>query len=199
MTPEEKCRTVFFERIKGLLLQGELLNIQDAYWLAERAHHGQFREGGEPYITHPIAVALLLVDRGYHQKSILIKALCHDVVEDTDAPTDLVIKICGYEKWVSLNTLSNNEPVFESHTGRLIGRRRKSDAEYRGEIAITLEENRLIKLADRTHNLSTMDYWEKARRIAYAEETRDWILPIADITNAWFAEQLRKMVNKELA
>lgn len=198
MLSQDECRLLFFERIKGLP-QGELLGIQDAFWLAERAHRGQFRDGGEPYITHPVAVALLLIDRGYRQKNTIIKALCHDIVEDTDAPTNLVIKVCGYENWVSLNTLSKNEPIFDSHTGRLIGRRKKSVAEYRDDMVVTLEENRLVKLADRTQNMSMMDCWPKERRVAYAQETREWILPIADITDTWFAERLRELVNKELA
>lgn len=199
MMSEDECRTLFFERIKGLLLPaGELLDIQDVYWFVERAHRGKFRDGGEPYITHPAAVALILVDRGYHHKNILIKALCHDVVEDTDAPANLIIKVCGYENWVSLNVLSKNEPIFEAHTGRLLGRREKSNTEYRGEMAIAFHEDRLVKLADRKHNMSTMDCWDKARRVAYAEDTREWILPIADATHSWFAKQLREAIQKEL-
>ena len=197
MTPEEDCRKSFFEKIRDLPA-GDLLDIRDAYGFIELAHRRQFRDGGEPYIPHCAAVASLLFDRGYRDKDIIIVALGHDVVEDTDSPTSAVIAYCGHDNWKAIDLLSKNQPIFSPFTGQLLGRRNKSKREYFGELACGPKKVRLVKPADRVHNMRTMDIWPKERRVAYAQETQEWILPIADATDAWFAEQLRELVKKEL-
>ena len=199
MASAEMNRMKFFERIASLSV-GDLLEIQDAYWLAKNAHRPQApRDTGERVFEHPRSVAWILIERDYLWKSILVKGFCHDIVEDTNTPTNIIVRICGYETWKSLVTLSKSVPVFNPVTGQLMGRYRKPLEVYFAELKQAVVEDRLVKLADRLHNMSTMDAWTKEHRMAYATETKEWLLPIADATDSWFAERLREMVAKELA
>ncbi len=196
MAPAEN-RLKFFERL-ATLPAGDLIEIQDAYWLAKNAHRLQERDEGQRYFEHPRAVALLLIERGYLDKSIITKALLHDVVEDTNTPTNVIVRVCGYETWKSLITLSKSVPVFDPVTGQLMGRYKKPLEVYFDELARAIIEDRLVKLADRLHNMSTMSVWTADRCAAYAEETQKWILPIAYATDEWFADRLREEVRKYL-
>jgi (p)ppGpp synthase/HD superfamily hydrolase len=198
MVPAELNRMKFFERIANLPA-GDLLEIQGAYWLAKNAHRPeQPRDNGERVFEHPRGVAWTLIERNYIWRSILVKAFCHDVVEDTNTPTNVIVKLCGYETWKSLVTLSKRVPVFNPVTGQLMGRYEKPQAVYFDEIAKASEEDRLVKLADRLHNMSTMEAWEPERRKGYAMETKTWLIPIAEATDQWFAEQLGESIKKEL-
>jgi len=140
----------------------------------------------------------MLIDRGYRTKNPIIKGLLHDVVEDTNTPPHIIVRVCGHEIWTSLLVLAKYVPVFDPVTGQILGRYRKTDPEYFGELARAEAEDRLVKLADRLQNMGTMDPWDKERRIKYATETKEWILPIADATDSWFAERLHGAVKKEL-
>lgn len=197
MVPKEMNRKMFFERIGGLPA-GDLLDIQNAYWLSKNAHRLQERDEGVRYFEHTRGVAWILIERGFLRKSIIVKAFCHDVMEDTNTPTSVIVGICGYETWKSLITLSKSIPLFDPVTGQLMGRYKKSPEVYYGEIAGAPEEDRLVKLADRLHNMGTMRVWTPEHRGNYALETREWIIPIAEATDLWFAEQLHRMVKKEL-
>lgn len=82
---------VVYDDLKQMILESgrpyDMEMLDKAYHLAERAHDGQFRRSGEPYICHPLHVAMLLVDLGMDTES-LAAALMHDVVEDTSVTLD---------------------------------------------------------------------------------------------------------------
>lgn len=197
MALPEMNRKKFFDHLAGLSA-GDLLEIQGAYWLAKNAHRPDApRDSGERYFEHPRAVAMTLIKRNYRNKTAIIKALLHDVIEDTNTPPHIIVCICGREIWASLLILSKYVPVFDPVTGQIIGRYVKTPEEYYSELAKASEENRRVKLADRLHNMSTMDSWEKERRIKYATETKRWILPIANALDPWFAERLSEAIEKE--
>lgn len=152
--------------------------LERAYRLAESAHGGQLRQSGEPYLTHPLAAADILLDllRRRADLTILIAALLHDTVEDTAA--------------VSLEAL---EKQFGAEVATLVdGVTKISDLPFRSPEVTQSENYRkmllsmardirviLIKLADRLHNMRTLDWLEPARRRRIAQETLDIYAPIA--------------------
>jgi guanosine-3',5'-bis(diphosphate) 3'-pyrophosphohydrolase len=137
--------------------------VKKAYLFAEEAHKGQTRASGEPYITHPLAVASILADM-HMDHQCLMAALLHDVIEDTGIPKHIIGKefddvvadlVDGVSK---LNTM-----LFES--------RAEAQAENFQKMALAMAKDIrviLVKLADRLHNMQTLDALdgEHRRRIA---------------------------------
>ncbi len=125
---------------------------------AERKHAGQFRKGGEPYITHPVAVAEYLEEKGYGI-DYLITALFHDLLEDTDATEEEIERLGGKAVLEAVKLLTKRK-------GFVIG-----------EYAENIRKNQMaftVKGADRLHNLkSAFACCEEFRR-RYAEESRKY-------------------------
>ncbi len=146
--------------------------LRRAYRVAHRAHHGQLRKSGEPYITHPLAVACILADLG-SDTTTLIAALLHDTVEDTH---------------YTLGQLSKD---FGSDVAHLVDGVTKLDKVHFGGIAeaetirkMILAAGRdirvfVIKLADRLHNMRTLGAKSVASRRRIATVTRDILVPLA--------------------
>lgn len=197
MTSSEMLLESFFTKLMGMPM-GDLYDIQATYWLAEKAHFGQKRDDGKDYITHPVEVAELLLQRHYSSKGVIQKALLHDAFEDTDIQPYLVEMVAGYNVRYSALLLSKITQEFSPLTGRLIGRHRKTDEQYYGAIAVADREDRVVKLADNVKNMSSMGIWPKDRRVKYAEKTEKWLLPIARATDEWFADRLQALVDREL-
>lgn len=122
--------------------------LQDAYWFAEEFHQGQYRKSGEPYITHPLHVAILLAELGLDDCAIAA-GLLHDVVEDTGCTTrglvdhfgeDVAFLVEGVTKLDQLSCVSREERQLESY--------RKMFVAMAQDIRVII-----IKLADRLHNM----------------------------------------------
>jgi len=192
-------REQFFERL-GNLPHGDLRAVMLAYWLSKDAHRVQTRDDGGRYFEHPRAVALLLIEHGYRSGTVIVQALLHDVVEDTFVPPEAIVSLFGKEAWRGLFLLSKRVPTFDPVTGKLIGRTKKSDDEYYDDISSAEVGTRLVKCADRRHNLRTMSgSWARDRQIKYAAEARDRILPIAEKTDKRFASALQDTIADVLA
>jgi GTP diphosphokinase / guanosine-3',5'-bis(diphosphate) 3'-diphosphatase len=152
----------------------DIKRVRDAYRFADEAHLGQFRSSGEPYITHPIAVAGLCAEWKLDAQAIMA-ALMHDAMEDCGitkmelierfgAPTaDLVD---GLTKLDKLQFSTREESQAESFRKMLLAMSR--------DVRVIL-----IKLADRLHNMRTMDAVATTKRIRVARETLDIYAPIA--------------------
>ncbi len=179
-----------------LMSLGDREEVQLAYHIAKDAHRKQLRDGGERYFEHARGVALILIERGVRPATAFIKALLHDALEDSFVPIAMYIQCFGIELYRSLDTLSKLIPVFDPITGKLRGRLKKPIAEYFAALAIASVEDRLVKLADRLHNLRSMGSWPIERQRKYVRETVEWLLPIADATDPWFAQQLRTEIAK---
>jgi|GEM_PF-1460123 len=164
-----------------------------AYWLAKNAQRGQTRDGGERYFEHVRGVALLLIENGYSDAEIIIKALLHDLIEDTETPFSIIIMLFGKEVFESLLLLSKNEPVFDE-SGTVIRRIKLSDEVYYGNLVGAAQSDRLVKCADRLHNLLSMGVWPRLRQIPYAIHTEKFALPLAMETDETFYTLLKFQV-----
>lgn len=162
------------EKASAYMKEQDLIRIQEAYVFAEKAHHGQVRKSGEPYILHPVAVADILVDMQMDVLSI-IAALLHDVVEDTTVDLQMVRAKFGETCAMLVDGLTKLEKIqFRS-------KEEQQNENYRKMFVAMAQDIRviLIKLADRLHNMRTLKFQseEAQRRIAY--ETLEIFCPIA--------------------
>ncbi len=167
----------FLKRVKDSYTQDEFLAIQYAFDFATEAHKGQFRRSGEEYITHPIQVATILLDLGMDADSI-IAALLHDVIEDTHYTfEDITLKFgIGIAEMVEAVTKLTSIDVKD------VDREKEEQAENIRKLFIAMAKDirvLIVKLADRLHNMQTMDYLPPERRIVKAQETLDIYAPIA--------------------
>lgn len=148
--------------------------IMDAYRLAEGAHNGQCRVSGEPYISHPIAVATILVDLGMDSDCV-VAALLHDVVEDTEIPLETIEKRFGAEVALLVNGVTKLGKI--SYTSR-----EEQQAENVRKMLLAMAQDVrviIIKLADRLHNMRTIAVMPEQKRRDKALETMEVYAPLA--------------------
>ena len=172
-TPEEGLAKLT-EIIGKSYTEEEIANVKKAYELAAKVHEGPKRLSGEPYIMHPLSVALILARLGMDDASI-IAAMLHDTVEDTDLTNDEIKKEFG-------------DTVAELVDGvTKIGRvplqtKEEQQAENIRKMLIAMSRDIrviIIKLADRLHNMRTLMYKPEQRRRDIALETIEIYAPIA--------------------
>lgn len=169
---------VVYDDLKQMILESgrpyDMEMLDKAYHLAERAHDGQFRRSGEPYICHPLHVAMLLVDLGMDTES-LAAALMHDVVEDTSVTldelesqfgTDVAHMVDGVTKLTKIKFSSVEEQQAENLRKMLMAMSQ--------DVRVMI-----IKLCDRLHNMRTGDAWPEQKRRDKALETMEVYAPIA--------------------
>jgi GTP diphosphokinase / guanosine-3',5'-bis(diphosphate) 3'-diphosphatase len=148
---------------------------QQAYELAEKGHSGQMRRSGEPYITHPVAAALILSKMRLDYQTIMA-TLLHDVIEDTSVSHEAVVRAFGEEIAALVDGVTKLTKIkFES--------RAEAQAEnFRKMILAMVKDIRviLVKLADRLHNMQTLGVMPTAKRHRIAIETLEIYAPIAN-------------------
>ena len=168
--------------------------LRQAYEFSSEVHEGQKRLSGEPYLTHPVAVAGLLADLKLDLPSIIC-GLLHDTVEDTLATLPEIESAFGEEIAVLVDGVTKLSRVnFTSHEEKQAENFRKMIMAMAKDIRVVL-----IKLADRTHNMRTLQYLasEKQRRIA--QETLDIYAPIAHRLGIyWIKSELEDLALKHL-
>jgi GTP pyrophosphokinase len=150
--------------------------VEEAYKFASEAHKGQTRKSGEPYIHHLIEVCYILADIGCGP-STLIAGLLHDTVEDTSVTLEDIKEKFGEDVMNIVDSLTKIQRLKLSH-------KTESDFVYEDHRKIFLGMARdvraiLIKLADRLHNMRTLDFLSKDRQVALARETLEVFAPIA--------------------
>jgi GTP pyrophosphokinase len=173
----------------------EMEQIRWAYWLAKNAHRPFCRDDGERFFEHPRAVAVSLIEHGYSGTDAIIKGLTHDVIEDTNTPHGVIIALFGPEMLRSLEVLSRYRSTFDA-AGQLVQPQHKKPAgEYFGDLLMASDEDKIVKCADRLHNLQTCSCWEKARRVRYVRETDEHVIPLAESVSANpYAAELKVLV-----
>jgi GTP pyrophosphokinase len=148
--------------------------LEKAFILAQKAHEGQFRQSGEPFVSHPLAVVEILAELGMDTDTI-IAGLLHDVIEDTDLTMDEIQKefspqisklVDGVTKLKNLEFKSYEEQQAESL--------RKMFLAMAADIRVII-----IKLADRLHNMRTLKYQTENKQIEKAKETLEIYAPLA--------------------
>ncbi len=173
----------------------DLRRIQLAYWLAKEGHRTQHRDDGERYFEHPRAVALICVEMGYADVETVCAALLHDGVEDTFILPDAYLALVGPTVWNWVFTLSKKIPAFDPVTGVVIGYIKRDADKYFEGINALPPQARVIKLADRLHNLRTCEVMDEPRKRRYIQETREHILPIACATDEKFVIALESEIS----
>lgn len=149
--------------------------LKDAYIVARDAHDGQMRSSGDPYITHPVAVALNLAKMHLDHET-LMAALLHDVIEDTPVTKDELAELFGHTVAELVEGVSKLDKLkFEN--------KEEMQAEnFRKMVLAMVQDIRviLIKLADRTHNMRTLGALRPDKRRRIARETLEIYAPIAN-------------------
>jgi GTP pyrophosphokinase len=166
---------MLIEKMLGDGKQYDLSKVVAAYELAAKAHKDQVRSSGEPYISHPVAVAYILLEQGMDTDSICA-ALLHDVVEDTDTTLDELRREFGVDVAELVDGLtkinkidvSSPEEAQAKNVEKLLY---ATDSDIRVII---------IKIADRLHNIRTLHYRPEYKQRNTARETMDIYVPIAE-------------------
>ena len=178
--PEKRCtqKPVAISDLTHKILetdkQYDLSKIVSAYQFAKQAHGSQTRSSGEPYIIHPLSVAMILVDLGMDTDTICV-GLLHDVVEDTEYTLDDIRKKFGQDVAVLVDgvTKLNRIPIFDKE---------QQQAENVRKIRLAMSHDirvMIIKLADRIHNMRTLCFLPPAKQRRIALETMNVYAPIA--------------------
>ena len=149
--------------------------ILKAYNYAVEKHGDQKRNSGEPYIIHPLQVAYVLADMGLDEQTIAA-ALLHDVIEDTDATHEDIVKEFGEEVAEMVDGVTKLSNIqFASIEENQVENYRKMFLAMGKDIRVII-----IKLADRLHNMRTLKYLKRERQIINAKETMDLYSPLAN-------------------
>lgn len=172
----------------------ELAHIQLAYWLAKNAHRYFTRDNGERYFEHPRGVAVSLITHGFKRTNFIVIGLLHDVIEDTNTPGTVIVDLFGPETWTQLETLSRYIPLFNLITGQIMVRHKKTLDEYYEEIWKAVDLVKIVKCADRLHNLQTCGAWADDRRKRYIEETQQRVLPLARELRLSYEQELEATI-----
>ena len=174
-TAPDELRQQLMETMKSLYSDEDIEMVSRAYDMAFEAHKDQKRKSGEPYIIHPICVAIILAELELDRETI-IAGLLHDVVEDTDVTYEDVVREFGVEVAqlvdgvTKLGQLSYSKDKIEVQAENL----RKMFLAMAKDIRVIL-----IKLADRLHNMRTMQFMKPEKQKEKSRETMDIYAPIA--------------------
>lgn len=163
------------EKLIKVYLPGKQVKvIREAYIFAYDAHDGQFRSSGEPYITHPVAVACILAGMQLDFEAITA-ALLHDTIEDTPVTYELVVERFGEDVAQLVEGVSKLDKL------KFRNRQEAQAENFRKMVLAMVKDVRviLIKLADRTHNMRTLGSLRPDKRRRIAKETLEIYAPLA--------------------
>ena len=160
--------------VKQYLPAKQIKEIREAYLFAYGAHDGQYRASGEPYIIHPVAVASILAKMRLDRETI-IAALLHDTIEDTPVTYQDVVNKFGDHVALLVEGVSKLDKL------KFRNRQEAQAENFRKMVMAMVEDVRviLIKLADRTHNMQTLDSLRPDKRRRIAKETLEIYAPLA--------------------
>ena len=173
-----------FDTLASYLPADRIEGIREAYEFAEKAHDGQVRLSGEPYITHPVAVTQLVADLRMDVPTIKA-ALLHDVVEDCGVTHDTLVKRFGQDVARLVEGATKIQHMRAPKAGAPAS---SADAETLRKMLLAMAEDVrvvIIKIADRLHNMRTLQHLPPDRQAAIALETRDIYAPLAARLGIW--------------
>ena len=183
------------DKAQVYLAPDELEMIQKAYIYSATVHQGQVRLSGEPYLTHPMEVAGILVDMKMDSATI-ISGLLHDTIEDTLTTKEQIEREFGKDVAFLVNGLTKLSRIsFGSQEERQAENFRKMILAMSADIRILL-----VRLADRIHNMRTLQYQTPDRRIYIARETMDVYAPLANRLGInWMKMELEDLAFKYIS
>ena len=161
--------------LSSYLGKDQINNVRRAYYYAEQAHEGQFRHTGDAYVSHPLAVASILSEMHMDHQS-LMAAMLHDVIEDTGVTKTAIKSQFGNTVADLVDGVSKlNKITFSSHA--------EAQAENFQKMAMAMAKDLrviLVKIADRLHNMRTLEVLTSDKRRRIGRETLDIYAPIAN-------------------
>lgn len=169
-----------FKEIKELLItqkhsQEDIEQVEKAYRFAKKLHDGQFRASGEPYIIHPVEVAKILAGLEVDTHT-LIAAFLHDVLEDTDTKPETIEELFGSDVLNLVQGVTKlGKLQFKSKEERQAENFRRLFIAMANDIRVIF-----LKLADRLHNMRTLNFMEPEKQKKIAKETLDIFAPLAN-------------------
>ena len=174
-TPPEELKRQLITTMQSIYDEEDIEAVKRAYKVAYKAHEKQKRKSGEPYIIHPLCVAIILAELELDKESI-IAGLLHDVVEDTVMTSEDVAKEFGDEVALLVDGVTKLTQLNYQHD------KIEVQAENLRKMFLAMAKDIrviLIKLADRLHNMRTMQYQSPAKQVEKSRETMDIYAPIA--------------------
>ena len=171
---KEEALKEFMDYVHSYLGDDECDQIMKAFTLADKAHEGQFRASGEPYIMHPLAVAEILAHLQIDHIT-LIAALLHDVVEDTEYTKEDIEKLFSAEVAFLVDGVTKlNQFQYETKEDRQMENYRKMILAMAKDVRVVV-----IKLGDRLHNMRTLKHMRSDKQKRIAKETLEIFAPLA--------------------
>jgi GTP diphosphokinase / guanosine-3',5'-bis(diphosphate) 3'-diphosphatase len=162
------------QKIRALRPKDDLTQLEKAYRMAAEAHKDQMRQSGEPYMIHPLHVTLILADMQMDMVA-LITGLLHDTVEDTSLSLERIKKEFGPEVAACVDGVTKLSKL------KLYSREERQAENVRKMLLAMVDDIRVIivKLADRLHNMRTLDALPRERQLRISQETAEIYAPIA--------------------
>ncbi len=162
--------------------------IRRAYAMAERAHAGQFRKSDEPYLIHPLNVAHILAELNF-EPAVIAAGLLHDVLEDSDISREEIEAEFGHEVLVLVEGVTKLERVEKRVQGDDAHERNLAEMESLRKLLLAMANDDIrvifIKLADRLHNMRTLEYLSPKSQVRMARETLQIFAPLANRLGIW--------------
>ena len=182
------------DRVKSYNAEADLGVVRKAYEFSAKVHEGQRRRSGEPYLQHPIAVAGVLTSLRTDVTAI-VAALLHDTLEDTVATLEELESEFGKDVVHLVDGVTKiGKITFKSHEEKQAENFRKMLLSMADDIRVVL-----IKLADRLHNMRTLEHLSSSKRQAIAEETLEIYAPLANrLGIGWIKNELEDLCLKHL-
>ena len=169
-----KVAEAFGQKLSPYLETNQIYSVLQAYKFAEQCHEGQIRQTGEPYITHPLAVATILAEMHLDHEGIMA-ALLHDVLEDTHVNKKELKDLFGNTVADLVDGLTKLDEIETTSRAE-----RQADSFQKMTLAMSKDVRvMLIKLADRLHNMRTLEGLSPEKRRRIARETLEIYAPIA--------------------
>lgn len=174
-TSTEALYEALMKEIRSYHPSSDLSDIEKAYQVAKQAHEGQKRKSGEPYIIHPLCVAIILAELELDKETI-VAGLLHDVVEDTVMSNEEITKEFGDEVALLVDGVTKLTQLNYQHD------KIEVQAENLRKMFLAMAKDIrviMIKLADRLHNMRTMQYQSVTKQVEKSRETMEIYAPIA--------------------
>ena len=163
-----------FSRMAPRCNEEEMQRMREAYQFAAEAHSKQHRKSGEPYIIHPIAVAAIVAEELELGENPVISAFLHDVVEDTEFTIEDIKQRFGDDVAFLVDTVTKRKKDSYQHSKQVDNYRQILESVHYDIRAL------LIKLADRLHNMRTLDSMRPDKQMKIAGETDYFYAPLAN-------------------